>query len=94
MKTVAYSQAQHRAQIAAWLQSPAGLSIAAMHLEQVIDHDTLTLEEAGLEEVEMERQPVFGGFYQDSTVEHCSGGCYEVCAWFYENDSSALELTD
>ena len=45
MKTVAYSQAQHRAQLAAWLQSPAG--IAAMQLEQVIDHDTLTLEEAG-----------------------------------------------
>ena len=93
MKTVAYSQAQHRAQLVAWLQSPAELSIAAMHLEQVIDYGYQTLEEAGLEEAEMKHQPVFGGFYQDSTVAHCSGGCYEVCAWFYENDASALELS-
>ena len=81
MKTKAQVQAMHRKQIADWLKSENGAM--AMMFPSEIEHETVSLEEIGLEE--NSTITVFGGFSESAI--HASGSIFEYMEWFYEEES-------
>jgi len=86
--SLAISQKGHREQLAAFMTNNAGAALFGVGSGKP-EREYVTLESVGLEEEQAE--PVFGGFYTDSTEEHCSGSVYDYTNWLMDGQ---LNLED